>query len=300
MGSVSGGRLAAAVSDAGGLGLIGGGYGDVQWMDAEVAVLKSITSRPWGIGLITWSINAAIVEAALRHRPHALMLSFGDPRPYAQAIRRSGCKLICQVQGLPQARLALEAGADLLVAQGTEAGGHGGQRATLPLVPAIVDMAGGVPVIAAGGIADGRGLAAALMLGAQGALIGTRFYASAESLGRESAKERIVAASGEETARTRVFDVVRRYPWPCLYTGRALVNQFMDRWEGLEGALATLPEPRRAAYAAAVRDGDAHTAMVWAGEAVDLIRTVESAGALVAQIGSEAEALLNRVSGYVR
>jgi nitronate monooxygenase len=147
-------------------------------------------------------------------------------------------------------------------------------------------------VVAAGGIADGRGLAAALMLGAHGALIGTRFYASAEALGPHGAKQRIVAAHGSETTRTGVFDIVRGYAWPPGYPGRALHNRFMERWHGREGELAAALEPERAAYQVAAHDGDYDTAVVWAGEGVDLIKSVEGAAALVARISAEAEARL--------
>src|SRR5690606_21593369 len=132
---------------------------------------------------------------------------------------------------------AREAGADLIVAQGTEGGGHGGLRATLPLVPAVVDAVAPLPVLAAGGIGDGRGLAAALMLGAQGVLVGTRFCATPQALGNDDAKRRIVEARGDETLRTRVFDIVRGYDWPPPYTGRGLPNRFMQRWHGHEEEL---------------------------------------------------------------
>jgi nitronate monooxygenase len=292
MGGVSGGHLAATVSNAGGLGLVGGGYGDPAWLRTELSRMKQATQRPWGVGLITWSASHSVVELVLGYRPHAVMLSFGDPRPYVSAIKSAGCKLICQVQGLDEVRLAREAGADIIVAQGTEAGGHGGGRATLPLVPAVVDAMAPTPVVAAGGIADGRGLAAALMLGAHGALIGTRFYASAEALGQDRAKQRIVAARGDETARTRVFDLIRGYAWPPIYPGRAIRNGFMERWDGRESDLADALETERAGYQAAARDGDYDTAVVWAGEVVDLIKSVESASALVARISAEAEAQL--------
>ena len=300
MGGVSGGALAAAVSNAGGLGMVGGGYGDAAWLQTELARVETAARAPWGVGLITWSAGADIVELALRHRPHAFMLSFGDPRPHGAVIKRAGCKLICQVQDLAGARLAQEAGADLIVAQGTEGGGHGGRRATFPLVPAVVDAVAPTPVLAAGGIADGRGLAAALMLGAQGVLIGTRFYASAEALGHARAKQHIADACGDETARTQVFDVVRGYDWPGGYTGRALRNRFMQRWSGQEAALAAAVATERPAFHAAARDGDFETAMVWAGEAVDLIDAVEDAGALVARIGAEAEALLRESAHWTR
>jgi nitronate monooxygenase len=300
MGGVSGGRLAATVSNAGALGLVGGGYGDAEWLRTELPRVQQETNRPWGVGLITWSIDPGVFDRALRYRPAAFMLSFGDPRPYARAIKSAGCKLICQAQGLDEARVAQEAGADIVVAQGTEAGGHGGARATLPLVPAVVDALAPAPVVAAGGIADGHGLAAALMLGAHGALIGTRFCASTEALGRDRAKQRIVAARGNETARTRVFDIVRAYAWPSVYTGRALRNRFMERWDGRERDLAAVLETERAEYQVATREGDFDTALIWAGEVVDLIKTVEGAATLVERISAEAETHLRNGVEHVR
>jgi nitronate monooxygenase len=299
MGGVSGGRLAAAVSNAGGLGLVGGGYGDEAWLRAELALAAQQARRPWGVGLITWSITPGVFDLALSCRPAAMMLSFGDPRPYAPAIKAAGCRLICQVQGHDEARLAAEAGADLVVAQGTEGGGHGGQRGTLALVPAMIDALAPVPVIAAGGIADGRGLAAALMLGAEGALIGTRFYASNEALGHDRAKQCLVEARAGDTARTRVFDIVRGYPWPGGYTGRALRNRFFERWHASEEALAREVAAERAAYWDAAARGDVDTAVVWASEAVDLIHAIEPAAALVARIAGEAEAELRRASSLL-
>jgi nitronate monooxygenase len=300
MGGVSGGHLAATVSNAGGLGLVGGGYGDPAWLRTELSRVKEEARRPWGVGLITWSIDRSVFDLALGYRPDAFMLSFDDPRPYAEAIKSAGCKLICQVQDVHGARMAREAGADIIVAQGTEAGGHASARATLPLVPAVVDAVAPTPVVAAGGIADGRGLAAALMLGAHGALIGTRFYASAEALGQERAKQRIVAAQGDQTARTRVFDIVRGYAWPPPYTGRALRNRFMDRWDGREGELAVALETEGTAYQASTREGDYDMAMVWASEGVDLIKSVESAATLVGRIGVEAQAQLQVGAKLVR
>jgi len=300
MGGVSGGNLAATVSNAGGLGLVGGGYGDAGWLRTELSRARDETDRPWGLGLITWSIKPAVLELALSYHPAALMLSFGDPRPYAQTIKSAGCKLICQIQDLEQARVACEAGADLIVAEGTEAGGHGGVRATLPLVPAVVDAVAPTPVIAAGGIGDGRGLAAALMLGAHGALLGTRFYASSEALGQDEAKRRIVAATGSDTARTRVFDIVRDYAWPVHHLGRALRNRFMDHWENRESDLAAALKMERIAYRAAVSVGNYEIAVVWAGEVVDLINSIESAATLVARISAEAEMQLRTVSRLVQ
>lgn len=297
MGGVSGGRLAAAVTNAGALGFVGGGYGDPAWLRTELDLAQELAQGPWGVGLITWSIRPEALELALSYRPQAFFLSFGDPRPYAKAIRDAGCRLICQVQDIDQVEPALDAGADLIVAEGTEAGGHGGTRSTLPLVPAVIDAAFGVPVLAAGGICDGRGLAAALALGACGAVVGTRFYASAESLGHPEARKRIVAARGGDTTRTHVFDIVRGYDWRGGETGRALRNGFTQRWHGHESDLAAASAQERPAYAAAAAGGNFDVAVTWAGEGIDLIDRVQPAAELVQAIGEQAQAQLAAAAG---
>ena len=273
MGNVSGGRLAAAVSNAGGLGLVGGAYGDPDWMRQELLVAKTEATRPWGVGLITWHATNETVEFALQYEPDVFMLSFGDPQPYAPTIKAAGCALLCQVQDVEDARAATAAGADVIIAQGTEAGGHGARRATLPLVPAVVDAVAPTPVLAAGGIVDGRGLAAALMLGAQGVLMGTRFYAATESLGHQGAKER--------------------------YTGRALRNTFLERWDGHEDDLEAALDTEIPAFVEAAEEGNFDTAMVWAGEGVDLISDIAPAAELVRRIGAEAEACLQHTGEFL-
>ena len=299
MGNVSGGRLAAAVSNAGGLGLVGGAYGDPDWMRQELLVAKTEATRPWGVGLITWHATNGTVKFALQYEPDVFMLSFGDPQPYAPTIKAAGCALLCQVQDVEDARAATAAGADVIIAQGTEAGGHGARRATLPLVPAVVDAVAPTPVLAAGGIVDGRGLAAALMLGAQGVLMGTRFYAATESLGHQGAKERVVAATGSDTRRTRVFDVVRQHAWPERYTGRALRNTFLERWDGHEDDLEAALDTEIPAFVEAMEEGDFDTALVWAGEGVDLISDIAPAAELVRRIGAEAEACLQHTGEFL-
>jgi nitronate monooxygenase len=250
------------------------------------------------LGFITWSLarRPELLGQALAHRPAALMLSFGDPRPFASEIRAAGALLICQVQTLAHVDEALDAGADVIVAQGSEAGGHGAVRATLPFVPEVVDRvrrrAPDTIVVAAGGIADGRGLAAALMLGAEGALVGTRFYASTESLAPPKAKARLVAASGEDTVRTSTFDIVRGIPWPQDYTGRALRNDFTKRWHGAEAALEAARAAETARYHAAATVGDFGTAVIFSGEAAGLVDQVLDAGEIVRRMVADAEAAL--------
>lgn len=294
MGGVSGGALAGAVSEAGGLGLIGAGYADPalgwgsdEWIGAE---FDKAGNRSVGIGFITWALDKrpGALDAALEREPGAVMLSFGDIAPYAAKIRDAGAVLICQVQTLRDAREAAAKGAQIVVAQGTEAGGHGADRATLPLVPAVADAVAPVPVAAAGGIADGRGLAAALVLGAEAALIGTRFWATPEALGHENQKALIERSGGDDTLRTRVFDTARGLVWPKPWTGRAIRNAFSDTWHGRDDELRAEGPALQERFFAAQRDGDTGTAVTFAGEGLDLVADRPGAGALVERIVADA------------
>lgn len=255
-----------------------------------------------GVGFITWSMakQQRLLDLVLERRPPAIMLSFGDVRPHADKIKRAGALMICQVQSVAQAKDAVENGADVLVAQGAEAGGHGATRGTLPLVPAVVDIAGGVPVAAAGGIADGRGLAAALMLGADGVLVGTRFYATKEAVGHAGAKDRIVAANGDATIRSILFDIARGNVWPAPYTGRVLCNEFSERWRGREAELMQHQRDEAARYVEARAAGDFDTAAVIAGEGVDMITDIPPAAEVVERMMKEATSLLAGASNRYR
>lgn len=282
MDTIASGALAAAVSGAGGFGIIGGGYGDEARLARD---LDAAADARIGVGFITWSMakNPRLLDLALERKPAAIMLSFGDVVPHAGKIKRAGALLICQIQSVAQAKDVAAHGADAIVAQGSEAGGHGAARATFPLVPAVADAAGAVPVIAAGGIADGRGLAAALMLGADGVLMGTRFLASIEAATTAAAKQRVVAASGDATIRSTLFDIVRRREWPAPYTGRALQNEFTARWRGREAELMHNLGREETAYEEARKRGDLDVAVLHAGEAVDLIEDVLPAAEIVAR-----------------
>jgi nitronate monooxygenase len=291
---IAGARLTSAVSAAGGFGILGGGYGDKAWLEQEIAKLAGY-SVPFGIGFITWSLakQPELLDVALKARPRAIMLSFGDPRPFAPSVKSSGALLICQVQDETMARQALDAGADVLIAQGTEAGGHGASRTTLDIVPAIVDLAAGrVPVAAAGGIGDGRGLAAMMTLGASGVLLGTRFYASQECDGAEEAKQRICAASNGNSVRGIIFDLSRNNVWPAPFTGRCLINDHARRWIGREVELLQNIDTVAAEYAAAKAAGNFDIAAVIAGEAVGLIHDIPPAAEIVDRIVTEADQIL--------
>jgi nitronate monooxygenase len=294
---VADGKLAATVSRAGGFGIIGGGYGNEEWLARE---LDAAGDARVGVGFITWSMakNPRLLDLALERKPAAIMLAFGDVKPHAEKIKRAGALMICQVQTVAHAKAAVENGADILVAQGAEAGGHGIARGTFALVPAVVDAAGGVPVAAAGGVADGRGLAAALMLGADGVLVGTRFYATQEAMGPQGAKERIVSASGDGTIRSILFDIARRNVWPAPYTGRVLRNEFSERWRGREAELMQHQTGEAARYEKARNAGDYDTAAVIAGEGVDMISDIPPAKEVVDRMVKEASALLAGSNRY--
>jgi nitronate monooxygenase len=300
MGGSAGGALAAAVSNAGGFGMLGGGNGHPKWLEPELNILTGRTAEPWGIGLLSWAVEAADVERVLEHHPAAVLLSFGTTAALTEPVRRSGAKLILQVTSMDEAREAVNLGADVIVAQGTEAGGHGARhgRSTLPFVPAVVDLVAPVPVLAAGGIADGRGLAAALVLGASGAVIGSRFQASAEAIVDPAIKKAIVDGRGEDTERNSILDIASGSRWPLEYTGRTLAHPVLDQWRGREAELTADPRARdqaRQSYRDAVTRGDAPPQPVWAGEAADLITDLPPAAEVVGALVREAELALSRV-----
>jgi nitronate monooxygenase len=295
MGFSAGGALAAAVSNGGGLGLVGAGRGDRDWLARELPIVAEGTGRPWGVGFQSWSASVATVEFALGHRPRAVMLSFGDPGPFIKPIRQAGAALIIQVTDLDEARQALDAGADVIVAQGTEAGGHSGGRgrSTLPFVPIVADLAGPTPVLAAGGIADGRGVAAALVLGAAGALVGTRFQATPEALVQPAITKAIIEGLGEDTERNTVLDIARGAPWPSKYPARTLGHPFLDQWRGRDEELAADAGALRA-YQERVERGELPPTPVWASEAIDLITDLMPAADLVGALAAQAEEALAR------
>lgn len=297
MAFAAGGRLASAVSAAGGLGLIGGGYGDAAWLEEQLGLVEA---RQFGCGFITWSLlrQPALLDLVLAHKPKAIFLSFGDPAPLVSRVKDAGAALITQVQTLRDAEHAIDCGADVVVAQGSEAGGHGEKRATLTLVPEVADLIGRrspqTLLCAAGGIADGRGLAAALMLGADGVLVGSRLWASAEANVGPRMHAAALAANGDDTIRTQVMDLARRLDWPSRYTARVLNNAYTARWHGREQELIAVAEEEAQKYRKAWAEGDPERSNTFVGEAVGLIDGIVPAGDLVRGMVSEAEACLKR------
>lgn len=288
--------MAAAISHAGGLGMIGvAASQSVAQLQADAEQCRALGAR-FGIGLMTWALEKRpeLLDAAIAARPFALSLSFGDPSPFVGRVRDAGIELVCQVQDLNSAVLAERAGATLLVAQGTEAGGHTGAVGTLPLLQLVLDAVQ-LPVVAAGGIGNGRGLAAVLAAGAAGAWIGTRFLVAEEARNSERARQRLAISGETDTVLTAVFDTVQRFAWPRQFRGRALRNSFTDAWDGREPELAQ-DEGARRRFDSARQAEDYDTAHLYAGQSVALAKRVEPAAAILARIAQEAEERLRAVA----
>ena len=296
MAFAAGGALASAVTEAGGLGFIGGGYGDAAWLKQE---FKAAGNTHIGCGFITWSLanQPELLTHALEKNPKAIFLSFGNPAPFVAEIKAAGVPLVCQVQTLKDAKHAIASGADIIVAQGAEAGGHGEKRATFTLVPEVADyIANAAPevlLVAAGGIADGRGLAAGLMLGADGVLLGSRFWAAKEALVHPAALKAAIGASGDDTVRTSVIDIVRGRDWEERYDCRVLDNRFTAEWHGNEVGLKKNKAAHEKWQQAAV-DGNPTIANGIVGEVVGLIHDIVPAKDIVRQMVTEAKTSLKR------
>lgn len=291
----AGGRLAAAVSAAGGLGLIGGGYGDADWIAQE---FRAAGNQPVGCGFITWSLakQPALLDQALSNKPKAIVLSFGNPEPFAKRIKDQGVTLICQVQTRRDAAHAMACGADIIVAQGAEAGGHGQSRGTLSIVPEVADLiAKEYPetvLCAAGGIGDGRAVAAAFMLGADGVMVGSRLWASEEANVSKGMHDAALNSTGDDTIRSQTMDLARKLDWPKQYSARVLVNEFIRRWHGRESELAVVADQEAAKYRAGWIEGDPEKSNTFVGEVVGLIRSIEPAADIIERLMHDAEDLL--------
>ncbi|MDH6129515.1 nitronate monooxygenase [Kitasatospora sp. GP82] len=305
MGSVSGGRLATAVTAAGGLGLVGVSYGDAAFIDEHLPIAAA-GGGVWGAGCVmfTFDERPGLWDKVLGYAPPVVALSFGNAdqvRRYVSEARSAGAHAVVQVHEPEQAEAALAAGASALIAQGAEAGGHHKVRATMPLIPTIVDLVqGAVPVIAAGGVADGRGLAACLALGADGVMLGTRFTATEESLATPGFKATLPTTRAADTVNTRIFDQVRGIPWDRAYPARAVANDFYRTWGHREDELIAHRAEVEPDWAAAVAADDVQQRAMFAGEVVDLVNDIRPAGELVRELVTEAESVIARVSAATR
>jgi nitronate monooxygenase len=301
MSNHSGGQLAAAVSRAGGLGAFGGSNGwGADWMRRQIAHVRSQTDRPFGVGFITQLIepDPTNFEIALETGVPAIVFSFTDPRPWLGRAREAGATTICQVQSVELAELAVNAGAEILIAQGNEAGGHTGGMNLLPLLVELVERYPQVPVLAAGGITGGRALAAALAAGAQGASLGTAMLATPEAVeAPEAFKERIILSDGQDTSFTRLYDLLGDTPWPEEIAGRVYRNRLVREWDGRDAELLALREELATDVAAARARHDPDVASVYMGQGAGRVKAIRSAAEVVKEICGEAEAIIRGLTG---
>jgi nitronate monooxygenase len=293
----SGGRLAAAVTKAGALGSFGGIHQTKgpDWLRSEVEHIRAQTDRPFGVGFITDLIPmfTPLFEAAVEAKPNVIAFSFGSPGPYAEKARAAGAKVMCQVQSMTHAREAVAAGADILVAQGNEAGGHTGTMNLLPLLVSVLERFPDIPVLASGGIASGRALAAVLAAGADGAWAGTAFLATPECVEvEEGHKQAVVNSDGEDTIYTRSYDVLWGQPWPQGIAERVQRNKFTDEWHGREDEIKDHREELQKRVQAAQADFNSGVRAILYGQSAGLVNAIRPAAEIVRTICDDGERIL--------
>ena len=306
MAGVAASGLVAAVSNAGALGTLGCANQPPAWIGSAVREVREKTKRPFALNLLLFLADEAAIAAVLAAKPAVFSASWPradyDLKTLFARARDAGCKVMHMVSTAAEARRAAEAGADVVVAQGSEGGGHVGVIGTIALVPLVVraltDVAP-IPVLAAGGLATGSGLAAALALGADGALMGTRFLATEESPLPEGFQRAILASDGHNTLLTEIPDVARGRVWPGAFS-RVARNRFIERWAGREGELRARQAEAAAGLQRAVAEGDAEEGALFMGQDAGLIDSIEPAGEIVRRIVADAEEILRRLGGSVR
>ena len=286
-------EVAAAVSNAGGLGSVGTAVRSVDELRLQWQRLRELTKRPFAINHTGRPFDAEVFDAILEERPAVVSFHIGLPGERIAEAHDAGALWMQQVGDRGAAELALECGADVLVAQGWEAGGNSGWVATMVLVPQVVDAAGDVPVLAAGGIADGRGLAAALALGAQGAVLGTRFLASAEMTVDPAWKERIVAADATDSvkvaATARIMPpVTLELPPGAPPVPRALRTPLIDQLE--RDPESVDPAELGPKLVAEIRANRGHDLLPFTGQSAALVHDVAPAAEIVRRLMAEARA----------
>jgi nitronate monooxygenase len=266
----------------------------VEFISREAAIAGGEHQERFGIGLMAWAIEKRpeLLDATVGAHPFLVSISFGSPAPYVTQLHEQGIVVATQVHSRVEALEAAEAGVDLVVVQGTEAGGHTGNVSTLPLLQIVLETLE-IPVVAAGGIASARGMAAALAAGAQGVWIGTALLPALEGANTAAARERLVRAEETETTLTRVFDLAQGLSWPEQFPGRALRNRFTEEWNSNPEALPNDAQAKNH-LAEAIKEQDYEVAFIYAGQAVGLLTRQQPAGDIIRDLGAGAEDVLRR------
>ena len=297
MGSVYSPPMVTAVSNAGGLGAMGCHNLSPDRVSEAAISIREGTDKPYALNFLLFSVKEESFAAAINAKPTHMAFAWPRPdqelRPFIERAHDIGCKVTFMAGGVPEAVRAAEAGADIIVSQGTEGGGHVSWMTSMTLLPMVVDAVDPIPVLAAGGFADGRGLAAALALGADGVLVGTRFLASVESPLHPNFKQAIVDSDGHDTLLTEIPDIAQATVWPGAMS-RARRNSFIESWIGREWALRHDQAEAFAGINKARKEGDIEGAPLSMGQDAGLINEILPAGEIVKNIIKEAEAILKK------
>ena len=295
MGTGTSPALVAAVSETGGLGVLGASQQDPAQVARDAAAIRALTGKPFGLNLLLFRERPGQYDGILAARPRIVSTAWPtleqDLADYVARAHAIGALSMHMISTVAEARVAARAGVDVIVAQGTEGGGHVGVMGTMPLVPMVVSAVAPVPVLAAGGVADGRGLAAALALGADGVLLGTRFLASDEAPIAKGFKQAILESDGHDTLVTDIPDVAHGQVWPGAYV-RVRRNRFIEEWIGRDNELRRHRVEVSAQLREAAKAGDPDRSAIMIGQTAGLIDRVEPAADLVRQISRDAEAIL--------
>ena len=300
MGSATSASFAAAATNAGALGSIGSLNRTTEAVLRDLKAIRDLTSGPFAVNHIPVSLDQEAFAATLALRPAVMSFALADLGDLAKRAKDAGALVMIQVTTVAQAEAGAERGADLIVAQGGEAGGYGGDIGTMVLVPQVVDAVAPIPVVAAGGIYDGRGVAAALMLGAVAVNLGTRFLASTEAPIDEGWQQAILNARSEDAIKADALNAINPLPGTAGYGTvlRALRSPFLERWNAdLEGAAAQRDQ-LRAAIAASAQEGRRNETIAGAGQTAGGIREVRPVAQIIASLVEEAEAALRAAAEF--
>lgn len=294
MGSASSGEFAAAVSNNGGLGSIGSLSRRADAVKRDIDVVRELTNRNFAVNHIPPLLDADAFRYTLAARPAVISFALGDPGDLVQQAHEVGSKVMVQITTVAQAIEAANRGADVIIAQGGEAGGYGGSVSTLALVPQVVDAVSPVPVVAAGGIFNGRGIAAALMLGAVGVNLGTRFLASQEAPIEKEWKQAIITAQSEDAVKMEVLNDIRPLPGTGGYgtVVRSLRTPFMDEWTAKREEARRERERLWVEIVARTKAGRRYETLLTAGQTAGGITEVLSVATIMHRLIAEAEAAL--------
>ena len=303
IGPWSSAELVAAVANAGGLGSVGTSLRSAEDVQKQILNVRELTDRPFAVNHQLRPFDEEAFAITLVDRPKVVSFALGDPADLVERAHEADVLFMQQIHTVQQARRAAERGVDVIVAQGSEAGGFGGTVGTMSLLPQVVDAVGPIPVVAAGGIADGRGLAAALTLGAQGVNIGTRFLASEEAEVDDEWKRRILAAESEDAIKVEFANHV--FPAPSREGGyetlpRVLRTAFVEEWNRRQDEVEQEAERLSRELITAVRQGRGHELVPFTGQTSGLIHEVLPAGEIVHRMVAEAEEALRNTSNRLR